>query len=87
MGPLDRLRIVVLGCIVRLPVGGRAWADLHFLLALRKLGHEVYFLEDSDVWTGFYDPLRNIVDPEPSYGLQFLATTLERVGLGDCWEL
>ena len=75
----------MLGCIVRLPVGGRAWADLHFLLALRKLGHEVYFLEDSDVWTGFYDPVRNVVDPEPSYGLKFLSTTLERVGLGDRW--
>jgi hypothetical protein len=44
----SRLRIVVLGHIVRGPIAGMAWSDLHYVLGLRGLGHDVWFLEDSD---------------------------------------
>ena len=44
----DALRIVVLGYLVRGPLGGMAWSDLHYVLGLRSLGHDVWFLEDSD---------------------------------------
>ena len=82
----SQLRILVLGYIVRGPMGGMAWHHLQYVLGLAKLGHEVYFLEDSgdDPWA-CYDPTRNVTDDNPSYGLQFLAQLLERVGLG--WTL
>ena len=69
-----RLRIVVLGYLVRGPLGGRAWHVLQYVLGLHKMGHEVYFLEDSDdqPWA-CYDPARNTTDGDPSYGLRFVS--------------
>jgi hypothetical protein len=82
----SRLRIVVLGLLVRLPLGGLAWVVLHYLLGLRQLGHDVYFVEDSDDYPSCYDPSRNVTDRDPSYGLQFAARAFERVGSGDRWS-
>jgi hypothetical protein len=82
----DRLRIVVLGYIVRGPVGGMAWCDLHYLIGLRDLGHDVYYAEDSgdSIWC-CYDPSRSTTDADPTYGLAFTARELERIGFGDRW--
>src|SRR5688572_23932997 len=42
----DRLRILVLGYLVRGPLGGLAWHYVQYVLGLARLGHDVYFLED-----------------------------------------
>lgn len=81
----ERLRIVVLGYIVRGPLGGLAWHHLQYVLGLADLGHEVVFVEDSDDYASCYDPSRNVVDTDPSYGLRFAARTFERVGLAQRW--
>src|SRR5688572_6665730 len=81
-----RLRIVVLGCIVRLPLGGMAWHHLQYVLGLRALGHEVTFVEDSDdVPWSCYDPRNHTSGTDPTYGLGFTSTVFDRVGLGDGW--
>lgn len=80
-----RLRIVALGYIVRGPIGGMCWSDLHYLMGLTDLGHEVYFAEDSDDYASCYDPIRNTTDIDPTYGLEFAGRVLERVGLSDRW--
>ena len=41
----DRKRIVVLGLITRMPVAGAIWQTLHYLLGLRRLGYDVYYVE------------------------------------------
>jgi hypothetical protein len=84
--PRERLRILILGYIVRCPLGGMAWHHLQYAMSLHNLGHEVYFLEDSDD-TPFccYDPMRGVTDSNPTYGLKFAADTLKQVGLGDRW--
>ena len=81
----ERLRIIVLGYIVRGPLGGLAWHHLQYVLGLVELGHDVIFVEDSDDYPACYDPARNVVDTDPSYGLDFTARTFERVGLGQRW--
>jgi len=81
----DRLRIVVLGYIVRGPIGGLAWHHLQYVMGLAALGHDVYFLEDSDDYPGCYDPTRDTMDEDASYGLEFAAKCFGRVGLGDRW--
>ena len=43
----SRLRIIVLGYIVRGPVGGLAWHHLQYVMGLAHCGHDVYFAEDS----------------------------------------
>ena len=40
------LRIVVSGMVAKVPYhGGATWAVLQYLLGLRRLGHDVYFVE------------------------------------------
>ncbi len=80
------LRIVVLGYIVRCPIGGMAWHHLQYVMGLAAMGHEVVFLEDSgdDEWA-CYNPERGISGPDPAYGLRFAHDTFSRIGLGNRW--
>lgn len=79
------LRIVVLGYIVRGPLGGLAWHHLQYVLGLARLGHDVYFLEDSDDYPACYNPETDAITIDPSYGLQFAADAFARLGLGERW--
>lgn len=80
-----RLRIVVLGYIVRGPLGGMAWHHLQYVLGLVRLGHDVLFIEDSDDYPSCYDPSRDCVDTDASFGLQFTAAAFKRLGLDTQW--
>jgi hypothetical protein len=82
---LDRLRVIVLGYVVRGPLGGMGWSDLHYVMGLADLGHDVYFVEDSDDYPSCYDPVRNATVTDPTYGLAFARRAFTRVGLGDRW--
>jgi hypothetical protein len=81
----DRLRILVLGYLVRGPVAGFAWHHVQYVLGLAALGHDVYFLEDSDDYPSCYDPVRLVTDTDPAYGLGFADRALRRLGLGERW--
>lgn len=81
----DSLCIVVLGYVVRGPLGGLVWHHLQYLMGLHRLGHDVYLLEDSDDYASCYDPSRDAMSQDPAYGLAFAAQTLAGVGLGDRW--
>ena len=79
------LRIVVLGYIVRGPMGGLVWHHLQYVMGLARLGHDVYFLEDSDDYPSCYDPQRQTTDRNPDYGLRFTGQVFQQVGLGERW--
>ncbi len=79
------LRIIVLGYIVRGPLGGLAWHYLQYVLGLSKLGHDVFFVEQSDDYPSCYDPVSNEWVVDPSYGLSFAAKAFSSVGMGDRW--
>ena len=83
--PGGRLRIVVLGYIVRCPLGGMAWHYMQYVMGLAALGHDVWFVEDSDDYPSCYDPVRHVTDTEPTYGLEFTRLAFDRVGLGARW--
>lgn len=82
----ERLRVVVLGYVVRGPVGGLAWHHLQYALGLARLGHDVWFVEDSDDYPGCYDPRAgSALGTDPTYGLAFAAAAFDRLGLGGRW--
>jgi hypothetical protein len=81
----SRLRIVVLGYVVRGPIGGMVWSDLHYVLGLRRLGHDVWFLEDSDDYPSCVDPVRKTIGTDPTRGLGLASALFERAGFGDRW--
>ena len=79
------LRVVVLGYVVRGPLAGFAWHHLQYVLGLARLGHDVWFVEDSDDYPSCYDPEADATSADPSYGLRFLDDAFSRLGLGDRW--
>ena len=68
------MRAIVTGMVVTYPVGGVAWDYLQYALGLERLGHEVYYLEDTG-WQA-YDPRRHAYGDDCSYGVAFLQRTL-----------
>ena len=54
---LKCMRILFAGIIARYPFGGVTWCSLMYLLGLRALGHEVFYIEDTGECV--YDPVLN----------------------------
>lgn len=82
----DRLRIIVLGDIVRGPLGGHCWHYLQYVMGVDKIGHDVFYLEDSgdNEWS-CYDPAKYVSGKDPTYGLGFITQVFDRIGLGVRW--
>jgi len=75
--------IVVSGILGRSPYAGVAWQGLHYLEGLRRLGHDVWYVEDTGDWP--FDLERNTVTDDPGYTLQFLARAMTWAGFADRW--
>ena len=78
-------RVIVLGYIVRGPLGGMAWHHLQYVLGLRQLGCDAYFFEDSQDYPACYNPLDHTTTIDPTYGLEFARDTFARLGIGAVW--
>jgi hypothetical protein len=62
-----------------------AWHYLQYAMGLAALGHDVYFVEDSDDYPSCYDPKRHVTDCDPTYGLEFSTRVFDRIGFGERW--
>jgi hypothetical protein len=86
---MSHLKIIVTGLIAQHPkLGGMTWHYLNYVLGLARLGHEVYYLEDSGQWPYYLDggPSGNEwIAFDCSRNLQYLDGVLSRFGLGDRW--
>jgi hypothetical protein len=78
------VRILFAGIIGRYPLGGVTWCSLMYLLGLRDLGHEVFYIEDTGEC--IYDPEQNTRALDPSYGTRYIDAALRPFGLGDRWS-
>jgi hypothetical protein len=83
MSSLSRARIVVSGIMFFNPVAGVIYQALHYLLGLRALGHDVYYVEDTNWWS--LDPRTGTFSPDPAASIKLVAPMLERHGFGDRW--
>jgi hypothetical protein len=77
------VNIILAGIIGRYPYGGVAWCSLMYLLGLRRLGHRVWYLEDTGECN--FDPVANTVATEPGYALSYIRDCLAPFDLGDRW--
>ena len=82
----SRVKVVVMGYVVRGPLAGMAWSDLQYLASLRAAGHDVVYTEDSDDYPSCYDPTTNETTADPAYGLTFARDALGGVGMSDRWS-
>ncbi len=44
---VKRKRIVVMGFMGSCPIAGVIWQHVHYIVGLQRLGHDVYYIEDS----------------------------------------
>jgi hypothetical protein len=84
----SRLRIIVTGLIAQHPLGGVAWDYVQYAAGLARLGHDVYYFEDSGQWP--YNPQGGALRDErevrdPSFHLRYLETVMSRFGLAGRW--
>lgn len=78
-------RIILGSYMVRYPLGGNlSWA-LQYLLGLKELGHDVFFVEKYAYPNSCYDPSRQIMSDDCTYGLKVVSELLARFGLEDKW--
>ncbi len=76
-------KIIVFGILFWYPLAGVTFQFLHYLIALRRLGYDVYYIEDSGRWV--YDPKLNDLSPDPTGNLAAIVPTLEAHGFAGKW--
>jgi GT2 family glycosyltransferase len=76
-------KIVLLGMMTKIPVAGVVWQTLHYLLGLRQLGFDVYYVEAHARTPSM------LMESEEQDGAAFAADFIDRAlrpfGLGDKW--
>jgi hypothetical protein len=77
------LRIVVTGLVAAYPLPGMAWHYLQYVLGLARLGHDVYYLEDSG--RDPYNPAEGGPGSDCAYNVLYLAGVLSRFGMASRW--
>ena len=77
------LRIVVSGLIAQYPLGGVTWDYFQYVLGLARLGHDVYYLEDTGQWP--FNPHEGGVSKGCTFNVEYLGGLMARYGLGDKW--
>ena len=85
----SKLRIIVTGLIAQHPsLGGVTWDYLQYAVGLARLGHDVYYFEDSGEWPYSTDGGSsgdNWVAPDPTPNVTYLAGVMQRFDLGKKW--
>src|SRR6185503_15373899 len=83
------MRIIVTGLIAQhYRLAGVSWDYIQYCIGLKRLGHDVYYFEDSGEWPYNLDggPAGNDwVARNPLDTVTPLARVLERFGLADRW--
>jgi hypothetical protein len=77
------LRIIVSGLIAQYPLGGVTWDYFQYVLGLARLGHDVYYVEDTGQWP--YNPQESGVSEGCQFNVDYLGALMARYGLADRW--
>ncbi len=78
-------RIILGSYMFRYPLGGMNSWVLQYLLGLKDIGHDVYFVEKYGYANSCYDPEKELMSDDCSYGLKLVSELLTRFGLENKW--
>jgi len=81
--PRRRGKIIVFGILFWYPLAGVTYQFLHYLIALRRLGYDPYYVEDSGRWV--YDPRINDLSPDATANVASVVPALQAHGFGERW--
>jgi hypothetical protein len=76
-------RIIVFGILFWYPLAGVTYQFLHYLIGLKRLGYDPYYIEDSGRW--IYDPKLNDMSPNALGNIRSVAPILEAHGFSERW--
>jgi hypothetical protein len=76
-------KIIVSGILFWYPLAGVTFQFLHYLVGLRQLGYDPYYIEDSGRW--IYDPRINDLSPDADSNIESILPALQEYGFGDRW--
>jgi hypothetical protein len=81
------MKIVVTGLIATYPLGGVSWDYIAYVAGFLRLGHDVFYLEDTGNW--FYDPRAQTFTDDVHGGIAALLDAFRFAGvdLGDRWSV
>lgn len=77
---MTKRTIIVSGLAATYPLGGVAWDYIQYLQGFYKLGHDVYYLEDTGGWA--YDPFNVTFVEDLTYHIGYLGDFLKRLAPG-----
>ena len=78
---MKRKRLVVMGFMGSCPIAGVIWQHIHYIVGLQRLGHDVYYIEDSARLP--YNPETFEVNDEYDYAARLLARLAREFGSKD----
>jgi hypothetical protein len=82
--PVTRGTVIVWGMLARLPFGGMVWQVYHHLIPLRRLGFDVWYVEESD--NNVFDAGSGYSESQdPRTNVSLLHDFMERIGFGNRW--
>lgn len=81
--PASKGKVIVSGILFWYPLAGVTYQFLHYLIGLRRLGYDVYYVEDSGRW--IYDAALNDLSPDASPNIDAIAPTLAEHGFDGKW--
>ncbi len=76
-------KIVLLGIMSRMPVGGLVWGTMQYLAGFQRLGYEVYYVEEHGSTPRMF--IRRKGDDGWARAAAFVAGVMRRIDLGDRW--
>jgi len=80
---MKRKKIVVMGFTAGCPIAGVIWQHIHYIVGFQRLGHEVYYIEDSARLP--YNPVTWQVSEDYSYAAEVLAKLASQFGFEGRW--
>jgi len=79
----SRGTLILLHFAGQMPLAGIAWQAMSYLVGLRKLGYDVWYIEDHR--TNPYDPRITSVAMDCGYNVACLRRAMEQHGFGERW--
>ncbi|MBI3126259.1 MAG: hypothetical protein HYZ11_01470 [Candidatus Tectomicrobia bacterium] len=77
-------KLIVIGFMGQSPFAGVAWQALHYIEGFRRLGYDVYYIEDTGSWP--FDPEQNAISSSCAYTTRYLDGLLSWCGLKGRWS-
>ncbi|MFN2475301.1 MAG: glycosyltransferase [Chthoniobacterales bacterium] len=80
---MTRKRIIVMGFMASCPVAGVVWQHIHYIVGLQRLGHDVYYIEDSSRLA--YNPNTREWNVDFAYAARLLQRLASEFGFEERW--